>query len=339
MRRRTKSFIFGGLAVLGVGAAALPEGRAAEGSPGTDAGAPDAASGSTFVANARKGVVVPPDLDDVEHMCALLTGCDRLPLPQGMIPRDFVACVRQMSDEMASPAAVQFSLTLRECGLGASSCTELRACALRGARADACAGRGRQGPVSHCDADGRAITCDKEQVQAVRDCPRGGEQCAIKDGQAVCTLGTCETDTPRACSASGTKILQCDKGKLLSLDCGALGLRCETTADGPGCATTSAACSGAAKKCDGNAAVTCHNGHEVRVECASGGLVCGGGSASVAVGACATSAASTCDPAAGARCDGAILKYCAAGRPRGYFCKSLGLARCVADARGARCAP
>src|SRR5262249_35554089 len=155
------------------------------------------------------------------------------------------------------------------------------------------------------------------------DCPRGGEQCAIKDGQAMCTLGTCETDAPRACSASGTKILQCDKGRLLSLDCGALGLRCETTAEGPGCATTSAMCTEGSKRCDGNAAVSCYNGREVKVECEKAGLVCGGAVGSLAVGACATEGPVSCDSSVAARCDGAILKYCAAGKPRGYFCKYL----------------
>src|SRR5262249_36254198 len=91
--------------------------------------------------------VVPPALDDVQHMCALLTGCDRLALPSGIVPRDFAACVRSVYGELASGAAVSFSLTLRECGLRSSSCGELRACALRGTRPDICSGRGRNGPV------------------------------------------------------------------------------------------------------------------------------------------------------------------------------------------------
>src|SRR4051812_21648174 len=70
--------------------------------------------------------VVPADLEDVEHMCALLTACDKLPLPAGLVPHDFVGCTRALHAELASPAAVTFSLTLRECGLRASSCGELR---------------------------------------------------------------------------------------------------------------------------------------------------------------------------------------------------------------------
>ena len=113
-----------------------------------------------------------------------------------------------MAAEMSSPTAVGFSLTMRECGLQSNSCAALRACALRGANPDACAGRGKQGVVGFCDVDGRALTCWHEQMLAVRDCPRGGEQCIVVDGQATCTLGPCpggieEGDKPR-CSASGT---------------------------------------------------------------------------------------------------------------------------------------
>src|SRR4051794_15114024 len=54
--------------------------------------------------------VVPADLEDVEHMCALLTACDKLPLPAGLVPHDFVGCTRALHAELASPAAVTFSL-------------------------------------------------------------------------------------------------------------------------------------------------------------------------------------------------------------------------------------
>src|SRR3954454_2250465 len=106
-----------------------------------------AVTASADDAGAPKGVglvsLTPPDLDDVEHMCALLTGCERLPLPSGLVPRDLASCVRAMYAELSSPAAVTFPLTLRDCGLKASSCGELRTCALRGTRADFCSGRGK----------------------------------------------------------------------------------------------------------------------------------------------------------------------------------------------------
>src|SRR5687767_5115008 len=75
--------------------------------------------------------VTPPALDDVEHMCALLTGCDKLPLPPSLVPHDFVGCSKALYEELTSPSAVTFSLTLKECGLRSSSCGELRTCALR----------------------------------------------------------------------------------------------------------------------------------------------------------------------------------------------------------------
>jgi hypothetical protein len=292
--------------------------------------------------------VTPAHLEDVEHMCALLTACDRLPLPPGLVPRDFIGCTRTLYSELASPAAASFSLTLRECGLRASSCGALRSCALRGARADVCAGRGKSGPVEMCDADGRAITCTDERVTLVRDCPRGGEQCVVREGKAICALGACEKEGPPACSPSGTRILECRKGKLVSLDCGAFGLRCVPSGEGPKCATQGPVCQDGTTRCDGSQAVGCWHGHEVRVDCGARGLACeagaarpDGGGASSPVGACAATAPATgaCDPASPARCDGATLKWCAWGQPRAYLCKSVGLTKCVSDERGARCAP
>lgn len=317
------------LLVAGASSAEGPRGAPAE----ADAGA----------AAPNGGSVRPPDLEDVEHMCALLTGCPRLPLPAGFVPRDMPGCVRALADELASPRAAAFSLTLRECGLRASSCGELRACALRGARADVCAGRGKSGPVDLCDESGRAVTCAGERPVLVRDCPRGGEQCVVVGGKATCALGSCETDGAPACSASGTRVVECRKGKLVSSDCAAFGLRCSAGSDGPQCAPSTAACTGeGTTRCEGDVSVACWRGHEVRVDCAAAGLACAtGGEASSTMGACVVPAPSegACDPKAPARCDGATMRWCAWGKPRAYLCKSMGLSRCVADDKGARCVP
>jgi hypothetical protein len=292
---------------------------------------------------------MPADLEDVEHMCALLTSCERLPLPAGLVPKDFVGCTRALYGELASAAAISFSLTLRDCGLRASSCGELRTCALRGAKVDVCSGRGKAGPVDMCDGDGRAITCNSERVTLVRDCPRGGEQCVVRDGHAVCALGSCEKEAPPACSPSGTRVLECKKGKLLSMDCGAFGLRCSPSSEGPRCATQAVSCNEGTTRCDGTTAIACWHGHEVRIDCGARGLACGAGNAGIdagagtisPVGACAlvAPAKAACDPAAPPKCDGATLRWCAWGQPRGYLCKSVGLSRCVADDKGARCVP
>jgi hypothetical protein len=299
---------------------------------------PDAGASGAAAASAGAGLVTPPDLDDVEHMCALLTGCDRVPIPAGMVPRDFASCVRVMYSELASPGAVTFSLTLKECGLRASSCGALRSCALRGARPDVCAGRGKTGPVDLCDHDGRAITCSDERISAVRDCPRGGEQCAVREGRALCALGACDAEGPPTCSASGTRILTCRSGKLVSLDCAAFGLRCVTTHDGPKCATRGAACTDGAVRCESGTSVGCHYGHEVRVDCSAAGLACGGGGSVVGGCTLAPPKEGACDPAASSRCDGATLRWCAWGKPRSYLCKSMGLTRCVSDDKSAHCA-
>lgn len=339
--------------VLGAGLALAAgiSGTSAAGDRADDRG-PGAgrADGGARPVVAAGGNVRPADIEDVEHMCALLTACDGLPLPPGIVPRDFVGCTRALYPELASARAISFSLTLRECGLTASSCNELRTCALRGAKADVCHGRGKTGSVDMCDGAGRAITCTNEHVTLVRDCPRGGEQCVISGGHAVCALGSCGKDAPAACSRSGTRVLECKKGKLLSLDCGAFGLRCTAAADGPKCATEAAQCTPGSTRCDGQTAIACRHGHEVRVDCGARGLLCGGGTASrdnsgaklTAVGECAVRrpAKGACDPSAPPRCDGATLKWCAYGHPRAYLCKSVGLQHCISSAKtGARCAP
>ncbi|AKV03540.1 hypothetical protein AKJ09_10203 [Labilithrix luteola] len=313
----------------------------ARGEPG-DGGRADAIAPT--VAPKPQASVAVPALDDVEHMCALLTTCDKVALPPGLVPRDFVGCVRAMYTELASPSAAQFSLTLRECGLRASSCGELRTCALRGARPDVCTGKGKSGPVDFCDADGRAVTCNAERATLVRDCPRGGEQCVVRDGKAACALGACGADAPPVCSNSGTRILECKKGRLSSLDCGAFGLTCTSTSEGPRCATSGASCTEGTTRCEGATAFACWHGHEVGVDCGAAGLACAGGSRGTsAVGTCAApppqpgAQAGSCDPSSPPRCDGATISWCAWGTPRKYLCKSMGLSRCVADDKGVGC--
>jgi hypothetical protein len=328
---------------IGVGLALVCAGsaeRAAEAGPGGG----DGAATSPFVSQAQRGQVVAPGLDQVETMCALLTSCENLPIPAALFPADFPACVKKMTEEMTSPAAVKFSLTMRECGLRADSCASLRACALRGASSEACKGRGRQGVVGFCDIDGRALTCFHDEVLAVRDCTRGDEQCIVVDGEATCTLGSCgagakEGDRPR-CSTSGTHLLHCEKGKLASLNCAALGLTCTTDGDGAaGCATSGPACSASSKRCDGNVAVACYNGHEVRVDCAAAGLTCASSPGASPVGACIATppAAGGCDPADRARCDGDTIRYCYTGRPRSYSCGALGFRKCSSTRTGVHC--
>jgi hypothetical protein len=297
----------------------------------------------TYIVAAGQGLVTPPDVEDVEHMCALLTSCPSLPLSSDMLPSSVPGCVQSSMKELTSPEAVKFSLLIRECGLRSNSCAELRQCALRGAATDICKDRGKSGAVGICDLDGRAINCFHEKVVGVRDCPRGGEQCVVREGQAACALGPCSGDNkegaPPTCSASGTRVLQCDHGKLASFDCTTLGLKC-TVADGKaGCSTPTPACSGTSKRCDGNVSVGCMHGHEVRVDCGAAGLTCSATPGSIPVGACVAPASTVdkCDPKDPPKCDGATIKYCFAGRKRSYFCKSLGFGTCVKDGSAVHC--
>ncbi len=327
------------LPVFAVAAAQAPE---ASGAP---TGASSAVPVSSVSPDATTTTVTPPLVDDVEQMCALLSSCDGLPIPSSLLPHDFAGCVKAMQNDMTSPAAVNFSLTLRECGLRANSCNMLRTCALRGAKSDVCVGRGKTSPAGYCDSDGRAVSCFHEKVLAVRDCPRGGEQCAVREGESLCTLGACPADVkegaPAQCSASGKRILKCEKGRLSSLDCAAFGLKCGTQPDGtPGCTTQGKACVQGSKRCDGNVAVGCFNGHETRVDCSAAGLTCNGAPGATAIGACYAPVPDSgkCDASAAPSCNGATISYCADGKSRSYFCKAMGFNKCVKDTHGVRCA-
>jgi len=330
---------------IGVVIALACAGSAEETADGAGPVGADGGALSTFLTRAMRGEYVPPDLDDVEHMCALLTGCDKLPIPPNLIPPDFPACVRRFTEEMTGVGGIEFSLTMRECGLQANSCASLRSCALRGANADACTGRGKQGLVGFCDVDGRALTCWQNQIVAVRDCARGKEECLVRDGQAACTLGPCGASVkdgdPARCSGSGTHLLRCEKGKLASLDCAAFGLKCLTGSAGTSaCATQGPACTGTTRRCEGDTAIGCFNEHEVRVDCAAAGLVFAAVPGGTTVGACVSPPlpAGGCDPSQTPRCDGASIKYCQAGKPRSLLCKALGFNKCETSRTGPHCA-
>jgi hypothetical protein len=303
----------------------------------TDAGVPP------YIVAAGQGLVTPPDIEDVEHMCALLTSCPNLPLPPEALPSSVPGCVQSAMSVLTSPDALKFPLVIRECGLRSNSCNELRTCALRGVAPDICKGHGKNGRAGQCDDDGRAINCSHEKVVGVRDCTRGGEQCIVREGQAACVLGPCTSEnkegSPPSCSASGTRVLQCEHGKLSSLDCAVLGLKCTMSDGKPGCSTPTATCSGTSKHCDGNVSVGCMHGHEVRVDCGASGLTCNATPGAIPVGACVAQPPESdkCDPKDPPKCDGATIKYCFAGKKRSYFCKSLGFNGCVKDGSSVHC--
>jgi hypothetical protein len=305
-----------------------------------DAGVPP------YIQAASQGIVKPPDIEDVEHMCALLTSCPDLPFPPQSLPTSVPSCVKAMMDELSSPDAVKYPLSIRECGLVSNSCAQLAQCARRGADPNVCKGYGKSSPVGKCDFDGRAINCFHEEIVGVRECPRGGEQCVVRDGVAGCVLGPCTDENkegaPPTCSASGVRILRCDRGKLTSLDCAAFGLKCTMDGGNAGCAPPTAACTGTQKRCDGNVSVGCVHGHEVRVDCGATGLTCNLVPGATPIGTCAAPAAPAgpekCDAHEAPKCEGATIKYCFAGKRRSYFCKSLGFNKCAKDGQTVHCA-
>jgi hypothetical protein len=283
--------------------------------------------------------VTPPALDDVATLCALLSGCPALPIAPSALSDDFAACMKRYAPTLASPAMLGVSLSVRECGMRASSCSTLRDCLLRGVKPEACAGRGKTAPVGMCDADGRAIVCSKEKVAAVRDCPRGGEHCRVRNGEAVCVLDRCDEADGDRPKCMGSKKTACDKGLLVSVDCAVLDMACEDDgggAAGAACVPRGAPCS--ADRCAGATAVGCFAGKEVAVDCEKAGLTCNEGAGPL--GRCQRPAS---DPPACSgdafRCEGATIKGCYAGAPLAFACGAVGLKRCEAAGKSVRCAP
>lgn len=341
------SGVFGALTVLAAVCVLSTTTTRAEAQSSPPATPPPAAAADggvpAYIVTAGKGLVTPPDVEDVEHMCALLTSCPNLPLPPDALPTNVPGCVQAFMNALTSPDALKFPLVIRECGLRSNSCNELRICALHGAAPDVCKDRGMNGLSGRCDDDGRAINCSHGKILGVRDCPRGGEQCVVREGQARCVLGPCTNEnkegSPPTCSASGTRILQCDHGKLSSMDCATFGLKCSMSDGKPGCSAPTAPCSGTSKHCNGNVSVGCMHGHEVRVDCGAAGLTCNATPGSQPVGACVAPAPDSdkCDPKDQPKCEGATIKYCFAGRRRSYFCKALGFSGCVKDGNVVHC--
>ena len=332
---------------------AVATGVAGAGSSGTKAkgekgGAAARPASRAMLTAAGRGAVIPPRLSDIEQMCAMLLGCGDIPI---QVPTyDFGLCVRHFWEQMASPDALTSSLTIRECGMGAVSCGQFARCALRGADANGCAGRGMGAsePVGRCDLSGRALQCLEGEVVGVRDCPRGGELCAVRGGKAACVSGRCDAEAGKkskpTCSPDKTRITSCQLGRVVSLSCAALGLQCETIDGKPTCVPGSApACSGSEATCDQSTAVQCVNGREVRVQCSQANLVCGVETKDkTRVGACASPDSGNdrkCNPKTfGTRCHGNSVEYCVGGKIEKYDCKTyFGLNKCVGRTGQAHC--
>src|SRR5580704_810942 len=103
-RRGVGAGIVAVLAGLGVGAVVIAMATA---SGERVAAAQNAAKGGTadagmaaFMAQAAQGLVTPPDIEDVEHMCALLTSCRDLPFPSQMLPNSVPTCVKSFMDSL-----------------------------------------------------------------------------------------------------------------------------------------------------------------------------------------------------------------------------------------------
>jgi len=325
-------------------------------------------AGATLI----QGAVAAPAFEDIVQACALLVNntCDHqvagvpqphpVPIPSQYIPASFQACVNKLADELLSPSTVTQTTLLTDCAVNASSCARLRTCALRGADEEACKGRGPDGIVGFCDRDGRALACWHGHILGVRDCPSESENCQVMpasggpnqpQSQAQCVLAPCSAAGMQAgaapkCSSGNTHVLRCEGGKVTAVNCEQRGLRCFAGVDTNGeaaCATTLPVCAAGSHRCEGNVSVGCHNGHEVKIDCARAGkgFSCAGGPGAVAVGSCffTPPSGSTCNPNDTPTCErnGTDIKFCFKGDPRTHNCGAMSK-RCVSDrTSGAHC--
>lgn len=314
---------------------------------GADAAPPQ----SIYLTKAASGAVLPPSIDDAEAFCALVNAC--ADVPTAPPAPDFQGCVKTILEQLSGPNALNTSLTIRECGLSATSCKRLRACVLKGADAKICDGVATEGDkaIGKCDMDARAVTCWRGKVTGVRNCGLADELCSVKDGRAECTLfGACPASFTSDWSCANTRMVKCTDGKPLSIDCAVLGLTCvkDPTTGVSGCAPPVATkCRNPDKiVCDGATAIGCTLGREVKVACGDQGMTCGDASAPITpqtVGACEVPAPKdpklVCDPKSyGAKCAGADIEYCSPWGVRKFPCKSIGATKCVMDkGTGPRC--
>ena len=299
---------------------------------------------SALVRNAKLGQVIPPVLDDVEVMCSLLTGCKDVAFPKPA--DDLPGCVDTTLSALSSPDALSISLRLRQCALQANSCSQMRACALGGAKENVCAGRAMKvdKPIGFCDLDGRAVSCYHGKALFVRDCPLAGEQCSIVNGKPICSLGTCPASLAEGqatCSANHKRVLSCVQGRLKSRDCSLLGLVCEKDGSGkPQCVPPTKKCDANAPEhaCQGPDALGCLLGHAVTVKCGRADMNCALPHDPDAVGVCSMGekAGPKCKSKR-PKCAGGVITYCLHGHERRFLCKAFGFRGCENTPRGPRC--
>lgn len=113
-------------------------------------------------------------------------------------------------------------------------------------------------------------------------------------GPARCRGGTCEPpapgcgDVPPPGRCEGDVATACAGGWPTQVDCGAQGLRCVDTPEGPACrpAPEEDACEPTPPRCDGDALVRCVEGRVQRLDCGARGGICGQPPAAMAPAAC-----------------------------------------------------
>jgi hypothetical protein len=224
--------------------------------------------------------------------------------------------------------------------LAASTCDELRACS-----------RPTSAQLSVCDTTdvdtcvgNVLINCSmKKGMHEVTadDCAKAGLVCGASADGGQCGLAACDpaTTQPRC---DGNLLVTCeDQGNVLrSLDCARDGRSCQSNSAGLAICAGSTACDAATSQfhCDGTTMVRCHQGSEMRTDCA---MLGSDWTCLAEVTKTENSGAQyiRCVPVAqecilgeNESCADGVITYCDAGHVAKLDCRSLGLSGCSTKA-------
>jgi hypothetical protein len=176
-----------------------------------------------------------------------------------------------------------------------------------------------------CSVTGSLSGCSGDAFGYEIDCTLYNGTCGLQSAGATsyyaCVDMMCQAGALPACR--GNVAEQCSATVVYGLlDCSQEGATCATDTDA-GAYCKGAACTGSEPSCDGNIAVTCLNGSQLKYDCTKGPTLhrCAQGVCVESNTACAIGAPETCS--------GTNVSFCQDGTTTTIDCSKLGFATCA----------
>ncbi len=267
--------------------------------------------------------------------CVRLQSCSRSPFDTSVS--------RCIWNNQRDPQAIVTSLdrlTSQTCvNAAGGDCTQVETCAT--GWKDGCDGVPsrkkvcRESKVAYCAKDRLHLSACGEDASEWHLNP--GSSCLVgADGNAECGFGLC-TSPPQPCD--GNTRVTCENGVIRRVSCGEQS--CRASPSGPECVALGPPCQ--TSRCEGDIAIRCESGHELRGVCtsltipATCGSDCYASASCTRSPTCIPSPSLACDPLThDDSCDGLNLIYCD-GTERALDCTSLGFSACTVNAGRAAC--